>query len=54
MEERAVPNGRPVGIVLFCLCFAAGSAIALLAAVSLAFPGSFLEPSSPPKAPGKA
>src|SRR5262245_59504793 len=37
-------NGRPVGVIALIMLFAIGTCASLLSAVSLIFPGAFLEP----------
>ena len=37
-------NGRPIGVIALVLLFAIGACASFISAVSLTFPGSFLEP----------
>jgi hypothetical protein len=37
-------NGRPIGVITLVLLFAIGACASFISAVSLTFPGSFLEP----------
>jgi hypothetical protein len=44
MGEEGRSNARPVGVIALVLLFAIGTCASFISAVSLTFPGSFLEP----------
>jgi uncharacterized membrane protein len=44
MDEESRSNARPLGVIALVMLFVIGTCASLLSAVSLTFPGSFLEP----------
>ena len=44
MSERRISKARPLGVMALVMLFVIGTCASFLSAVSLIFPGSFLEP----------